>query len=181
MIVILCNNFWTYNTDIGTLIFTLTGIGLSVAGLFYSIKAFREAELAKKAANDAGVVVKTQEIMMDLERISNDCLFDESVNYSQASNKLNEISSRVYAILGIYNKDDDIKNHSQLIQDNFNSVKNALENANPSNPQSSVNDETIDAKYKENYVYNITSPHFTNLINSLSTLKGILNSRLIKK
>ncbi len=136
--------------------------------------------MQKKAANDAGIVVKTQEIMMDLERISNECLFELDISYSQATNKLNEVSSRVYSILGIYNKDEEIKIQSQIIQDNFNAVKSSLESANPSNPQSSINDETIDVKYKENYVYNITSPHFTNLINSLSTLKGILNSRLIK-
>lgn len=180
MIIIEANSFWTYDSDFWTLILTLAGIALSSFGLYYSVKAFKEAELAKKAANDAGIVVKTQEIMMELERISNVCLFNENIKYSEATNKLNEISSRVYAILGIYSKDGEIKEQTNIIQENFNLVKTALETANPSNPQSVINDETIDIKYKDNFVYNMTSPHFTNLINSLSTLKGILNNRLIK-
>ena len=174
------NNFWHYNSDFWTTCLTIIGIAISAFGLHYSNKAFQEAELAKKAANDAGIVVKTQEIMMELERISNECIFKVDVNFSEATNKLNEISSRVFGIIGIYKNDIEIKEQSQIIQENFNYVKTALELANPSNAQSGINDITIDEKYKENYVYNITAPYFTNLINSLSTLKGILNGRLIK-
>lgn len=181
MIILLeANTFWTYNLDFWTSLLTFLGIFLSGVGLYYSHKAFKEAALAKKAANEAGIVVKTQEIMMELERISNECIFNEDIKYHEATNKLNEISSRVYGILGIYINDTEIKAQAQIIQENFTLVKTALESANPSNPQSSINDEAIDLKYKVNFVYNMTSPHFTNLINSLSTLKGILNSRLIK-
>jgi hypothetical protein len=180
MIILETNTFWTFNGDFWSLLLTFLGIGLSAFGLNYSIKAFKEAKLAKQAANDAGIVVKTQEIMMELERISNECIFNEEIKYHEATNKLNEISSRVYGILGIYRNDEEIKAQAQIIQENFNFVKTALENANPSNPQSGINDDTIDNKYKQNYVYNMTSPYFTNLINSLSTLKGVLNSRLIR-
>ncbi|MBK7854860.1 MAG: hypothetical protein IPJ79_08100 [Bacteroidetes bacterium] len=173
--------FWTSHYDF--LLFCLLsfgGIVVSAFGLNYSIKAFREAEQAKDAANQAGLTVKTQEIIMELERISNSCQFEETINFPEANKSFNEISARVYGILGLYKTDNDIKDEIQQIQDNLANVKTSLDTANRSNPSSPLNDASIGENILQNYVYNITAPHFTNLISSLNKLKGILNSRLIK-
>ncbi len=180
--------FWRYeNPDIYSLLMGIVGIGLSVAGLYYSIKAFHEAELAKKeaelakdAAKNAGIVVKTQEILMELDRISNECSFVEDITYSQATNKLNLIASRIYSILGMYEKDEEVKEKVEIIKENFGAIKLALEGANPSVLGSFINDKTIDKEFKINYPYNSCSQHFTNLITNLSILKGILSNKLIK-
>ena len=187
--MLILQSFWTYNTDIWASLISLLGIGLSALGIYYSIKAFHEAELAKKeaelaknAAYSAGVVVKTQEILMELQQILHECHFNEGIVYFEANNKLNIINSRVYTILGIYEKDEDeqMKKVIEIIKTNSEAIKSALENANPSAPASIVNNKKIDEKIKIHYIYNITAPHFTKLINNLSTLKGILNSKLIK-
>jgi hypothetical protein len=178
--MLILQSFWTYNTDIWASLVSLSGILLSVAGLIYSKKAFKEAELAKNAAYSAGIVVKTQENLMELERISNECSFSEDITYSQATNKLNSIASRIYVILGMYSKDEEFKEQIEAIKNNFDTVKLALESANPSVPDNSLNDKTVDKEFKVNYPYNITSLHFTKLINNLSTLRGTLNSKLIK-
>ncbi len=187
--------FWRYdNPDTYSIVMGILGIVLSIAGLYFSIesrrfsiKAFHEAELAKKeaelaknAAYSAGIIVKTQEILMELERISNECFFDEDITYSKATKKLNSIASRIYVILGMYGKDEEFKEQIEAIKNNFDTVKLALESANPSAPDNSLNDKTIDKEFKVNYPYNITSLHFTKLINNLSTLRGTLNSKLIK-
>ncbi len=181
MIILEQSPFWASHTDYWIAgILSILGIGVSAFGLYYSIKAFSEAKLAKNAANQAGIVVKTQEIVMELERISNSCQLDENVNFQQCTVTFNDISARVYGILGMYKSDEEIKEEIQLIQDNLASIKTSLDTANKSNPSSPFNDNAIAPAILENYVYNITAPHFTNLIGSLSKLKGMLNSRLIK-
>ncbi len=187
--------FWRYeNPDTYSLLMGILGIGLSVAGLYFSIesrrfsiKAFHEAELAKKeaelaknAAKEAGIVVKTQENLMELQRILHECSFSADITYFEATDKLNGIGSRIYAILGIYERDEELKQQTKIIKENFDAIKSALEKANPSITDSFFNDKTIDKEFKINYPYANTSLHFTNLINNLSILKGLLNSKLIK-
>ncbi len=174
------NIFWFDHYDFWiSLLLGIVGVIASAIGIHYSKKAFREAKLAKDAAFKAGIVVKTQEIIMELERISNSCVLEEEIRFAEANKKLNEIGGRVFGILGMYKSDNNLKDQIQLIQDNIVSIKGALETANPSNPVSVFSDPEINGTMLINYVYNITAPHFSNLITSLNTLKGILNSRLI--
>lgn len=175
------SNYWLQGDFWISISFGVLGCLISLIGVYYSRKAFSEAELAKNAANEAGVVVKTQEIIMELERISHSCQFNENIGYSEANIAFNEISGKVYGIVGLYKGDEDINEEVLLIQEHIQSIKNALETANRANPSSIYSSEGIDQGLLVNYVYNITAPHFSNLIGSLNKLKGILNSRLIKK
>lgn len=154
---------------------------LSVIGIVYSILSFREAKAAKKAAEKAGIIVKTQETFIELERISRICEFWEDIKYSEATGKLNEIGCRIHEICGMYKWDSNIQVDIQTILGYYEGAKMAVESANPSNPESVINDDSLDEKYKQNFIFNQTAPHLSQLINSLYTLKGVLSSRLIYK
>ena len=173
--------FWRCeNPDIYSLLIGIAGTVLSLIGFCYSKKASEQAELAKNAAKEAGIVVKRQGDLMELQRILTECSFSADVTYFQVNNILNTVSARTHEIMGVFNEDKQMEDTIKSIKNSFDNIRKALNDANPSLPLNTVNNKKIDEKLKINYVYNITSQPFAELMDNLGTLKGILNSKIIK-
>src|SRR4051812_42031977 len=72
------------------------GIIVGAFGLWFAIKAFKEAREAKKAANEAGKAVKIQSVTIELtELIQRLDKINIEINYSQARDLYSEINRKV--------------------------------------------------------------------------------------
>ena len=158
-------------TFFGKLDFWLS-IGVSAAGLIYSIRAFKEAKEAKTAAKEAGKTVKIQTITIELSEIIQKLdKLDINIDFHTARDILNEINRKVRRLITPFQKEDDYKeeiNNIILILDN--SKKN-LDQVRP------INEEL---KAVPNAVYYAIESDFSSLSGSLSQLVGLFEKRTIE-
>ena len=80
---------------------------IGIASVYFSVKAFKEAREAKKAAFEAGKTVKIQTITIELTEIAQRLdKLDFELNFSEARDLLNEVSRRIRRLIAPFQDTD---------------------------------------------------------------------------
>jgi hypothetical protein len=124
--------FW-YRLDFWiSSILGIGGLGVSVFGLVFSIKAFREAKKAAHAAKEAGRSVKIQtttveltEVAQKLDRIS------PEIQFNEARDLVNEISRRLRRAVAPFARDEELKESIEAVYSVLGLAKAALSSVRP--------------------------------------------------
>ncbi len=120
----------------------IIGILVSGAGLFYSIRAFLEAEKAKKEAQEARkaataagrtvrlqtVAIELSEIIQKLERLQQD------IRFSEAQELLNEVSRRLRRFVSPFADDSKLSGAITPCLNALDSAQKSLNGVRPSDP-----------------------------------------------
>src|SRR4051812_44813796 len=89
--------FFAYHLDVWLgLLLGIVGAVLGAYGLFYAVKAFKEAEAAKKAANRAAQAAKSQVTVGELIELTRDLqLLNDALSIGAALSKLQETNTKL--------------------------------------------------------------------------------------
>lgn len=153
--------------DVG---FWITAI-LGVAGMGFSIGAYREARKAKKEAGKAADAVRRQAAVLDIAEITRACQIDETISYPEAARVINEITAKVKVIVGMY-KVRLSENHQALLQQVeavLLNTRSALDRVNPLSEGEMKNSH-------DNMVYYTIEPQIASMVATLNELKGTLDT-----
>jgi hypothetical protein len=145
----------------------VVGIIVSAVGLYFSIRAFQEAQLAKQAATAAGRTVKIQTVTIELTEIVQKLdSIRSDISYSDARDLLTETSRRTLRFTAPFTRD---KGLSDAITETRESLKQAHTSLSKVRP-------TDLAKEKEApfAVYYGVEDTFALISNSVSNLIGLL-------
>ncbi len=114
---------------------SIGGAGVSIAGLVFSVKAFREARRAKRAATEAGRTVKLQTIAIELTEISQrlDKLKMELM-FNEARDLLSEISRRLRRVVSPFAEDESFKAAITALREALKAAQDALRSVQPTDP-----------------------------------------------
>lgn len=150
-------------------------------GLLFSIGSFVQARAAKTAAQNAGRIVKIQDILLDIPEITNLCQqVDIKVDYNAANLQMTYILGKISKVLAIFNGDSNLNSNQQLltqqIEGTINKIQEILKSLNPVY----FSEEDKPKTDIEGYVYLSMAPYTTILVTQLNSLMGILNSHMIQ-
>lgn len=107
----------------------------TAGGLFFSLLAFLEARKAKRAATEAGKIVKIQTITIELTEIAQKLSkMDTDIRFDEARDLLTEISRRVRRTISAFQKDPDLSEAIINIRDALAKAKVSLNSARPTDP-----------------------------------------------
>jgi hypothetical protein len=110
----------------------LIAIIIGIAGLIYSILAFREARQAKRAATEAGKTVKIQTIIIDLSEISQKLeKLQMDIHFNEARDLLNEITRKLLRISAPFEKDVLLSEKITGLRDALSKAKESLNKVRP--------------------------------------------------
>lgn len=151
------------------------------AGLLFSILSWLQAKAAKKAAQNAGRIVKIQDILLDIPEITNLCQqVDIKVDYNAASIQLTTIMGKIAKVIAIFNGDPNLSSNQQPIiqpiQGTIKEIQDILKSLNPVY----FSEDDRPKRDIEGYVYLSIAPYTTILVTQLNSLMGILNSHMIQ-
>src|ERR1035437_9140515 len=171
--------YQTFSFWIG-IVLSLIGIGITISGLVYSIKAFKQAKDAKKeaiaaknAAAFAGKIVKMQSISIDLLEISQLIeKLDYSVDYSKARDFFNFVTRKLNRLMTVFEGDPNYKEIIGQIDSTLEELKTSLEGVRP------IGERVLN---DEHAVYYAIESHFTKLIGQISKLMGRCENKVIEK
>src|SRR4029077_4374022 len=91
---------------------------IGIAGLVFSILAFREARQAKRAATEAGKTVKVQTVAIELTEISQGLdRLNQKIGFSEARDYINGLNRRLRRLIAPFERDDDLANTISLLKD----------------------------------------------------------------
>lgn len=83
---------------------------INILGLILSWLAFKEAGQAKRAAQEAGKIVKIQSVLIDLtelgQKVNN---LDNNIRFAEARILLTEISTKINRLVSPFKDEDDLK------------------------------------------------------------------------
>jgi hypothetical protein len=121
------------------LILGVGGTAVSIAGLVYSLRAFREAEQAKNearkaktAAIDAGKTVRAQSVAIELGEISMLVQrLDQDIRYIDARNLLSDITRRLRKALSPFAQDSALKSLVSGVKEALDNAQKSLEKVRP--------------------------------------------------
>lgn len=149
------------------------GTLLGVAGLYFSIAAYREAKAAKIAASEAGKTVKIQTITIELSEIAQRLdKLDFELSFSDARDLLNEISRRLRRLIAPFQSNSDLSGPCESLKQALDAAKKALEEVRP-------NEGEIVAS-APNAVYFATQSHFSNISSLVAEIMGLFEKRNIE-
>lgn len=151
---------------------SLIGIGLSAGGLWYSIRSFQEAQAAKKAAVEAGKIVKVQTVTIELSEIIQrlDAL-ETDISFTDARDLHTEIARRLRRLTSSLRNDADadLKNSIEQLHVSLEETRTALDGVRPEQQPPKT----------ENVVYNAIEGHFSSMSGCIADLMGLLEKRTI--
>jgi hypothetical protein len=177
LIELLQGPFWKHVDFWVFLLLSLAGLGVAIAGLLYSIRAFKEAhqakleaQQAKQAATEAGRTVKAQtvaielgEISQRLERLQPDILF------SEARELLNEVSRRLRRAISPFAEDPALKVTISAVRQALDTAQSSLKGVRPTNPG---NEREVPGA-----VYNGIEADFATIGNLVADLLGLFEKQ----
>jgi len=138
-------------------------------GLLFSLLAFIEARRAKKAAGEAGRVVKIQTVTLDLTEINQKLSrLSPDIQFDEARDLLAEISRRIRRITSPFKDDSDLSSTIAALKTALNDARNSLKEVRPTNP--SIDPEVPRA------VYNAIESHFATIAEHVADLTGLFES-----
>lgn len=155
------------------------GISIGIIGILISYASFWQAKKAKiaaisaeEAAKSAAQRVKTQEMIIDIQNIISSCSIEMEINYYQASQTCNAITSRIKHLLGYYKNDlnIDIQDILKSVEINLDTMRATLNSNNPvliTNQQNNI----------QNQIYYSIEPLFTSILGNLGLLQGLLENK----
>lgn len=146
---------------------------IGIVSIVFSIKSFIEAKKAKEAANKAAQSVKRQSMVIEVLEISRICVLEPNMNYVEASNNFNQVTSRVKYVSGFYN-DDSSQDLRKILTDIESSLEKIRTTLNDNNPFLMPQQTNI-----PNQIYYSIEPLFSTVVGNLGVLKGILEKKLI--
>jgi hypothetical protein len=147
---------------------------IGIASLIASIKAFIEAKEARKAANDAGQVVKIQTITIELSEIIQKLdKLEMTIQFSQARDFYSEINRRIKRLTAPFKDAEDYKEVILTIFETLDELKESLAKVRPIDREEEENPV-------ENSVYFAVEKHFSDLGGHLAELMGYFEKRTIK-
>lgn len=145
---------------------------LSIAGVLFSIMAYREARAAKKAAFEAGKTVKIQTITIELTEIAQRLdKLDFELSFSESRDLLNEISRRLRRLIAPFQDNTDLANSCKNLKTALDDAKQALEEVRPQDAEDELPPNTI---------YFATQGHFSNISSLVAEIMGLFEKRTIE-
>ena len=159
------------------LILSLAGLGVTIAGLVYSILAFREARLAKieaeqakRAATEAGRTVRAQTVAIELSEIAQKLEgLKPEIKFSDARELFNEVSRRLRRAISPFAEDASLKTTISAVRQALDTAQSSLKGVRPTNPLSET--ETPGT------VYNGVEADFLAINNLVADLLGLVSKR----
>jgi hypothetical protein len=146
-----------------------TAIGLF--GLFFSVRAFMEAQAAKRAATAAGKTVKVQTVAIELSEVAQKIdAIEPTITFSDARNLLAEISRKLRRVISPFAEDADLVSAIEALRTALTSAQDSLKSVRPSG--------TEDATASTAVYYGIEND-FANINNLVADLIGLLEKRTI--
>jgi hypothetical protein len=148
------------------------GTALTSAGLIFSVRAFREAREAKRAATAAGRIVKIQTITIELTEVSQrlDRLRTD-IHFNEARDMLNEVSRRLRRVISPFQKDQELEDTIVKLRAALEAAKKALNEVRPSDPS-----KEADAPY---VVYNAIEADLATINGLVADLLGLFEKKTI--
>src|SRR2546427_3351553 len=148
----------------------ILGVIVSAIGLYYSVKAFKEAREAKHAATEAGKTVKIQTITIELTEILQKLdKLQPQIQFSDARDLLTEISRRLRRLTSPFQKDPELLDTINALRAALTSASNSLNSVQPSDPN--------DAAEAPLAVYNATQGAFASISNTTADLLGLCEKK----
>lgn len=145
---------------------------IGIGGLVFSILAFIEAKSARRAAIEAGKIVKIQTITIDLTEISQKLdKLRTDIHFNEARDLLTEISRRLRRIVSPFQKDKELSETITALLGALSATKESLNSVRPANPE-----KEADAPYA---VYNAIEGDFATINNIVADLLGLFEKRSI--
>jgi hypothetical protein len=146
---------------------------LGIIGITYSILSFNEAKKAKEAAAKAAQSVKRQSMVIEVLEISRICVLEPNMNYVEASNNFNQVTSRIKYVAGFYQDEASLELKAILkeIESSLDEIRLTLNDNNPVFMPQQTN--------IPNQIYYSIEPLFSSIVGNLGILKGILDKKLI--
>lgn len=110
---------------------------IGLAGLLFSILAFKEAKKAKTAATIAGRTVKIQTLTIELTELAQRLgTVQPGISFSQARDLLADVSRRIRRATSPFGRDDHFKPAIDVLKDTLLVAQDALKAVRPANVSS---------------------------------------------
>lgn len=107
----------------------------SAGGVVFSIMAFSEARKAKRAATEAGRIVKIQTVAIELTEIAQKLgSMDTNIQFNEARDLLAELSRRLRRAISAFAKDPDLGDTIAALRDALTTAKKSLNSVRPADP-----------------------------------------------
>ena len=126
---------WLKGDFLISLVLGVMGVTVSGIGVYFSVKAFKEARAAKHAATEAGKTVKIQTITIDLTEILQKLdKLQIDISFEQARDLLTEITRRLQRITSPFETDQTLSDKIAVLQTALSKAKDSLKSVRPSDP-----------------------------------------------
>ena len=147
-------------------------IAVGLAGLFFSLMAFREARRAREAAREAGRTVKVQTVAIELGEISQRLdRIETSISFAEARDMISEVTRRVRRIVSPFAEDKDLKQPIANLKDALEAAKAALSGVRPTEGRDDI----------PQAVYFAIEGYFANVNNIIADLLCLLEKQTISE
>jgi hypothetical protein len=141
-------------------------------GLVASISAFWAAWQARRAATEAGQIVKIQTITIELTEISQKLSnLDDKITFQEARALHSDISWRIHRIVSPFEKEPRFSDRIAKLLTAVGKAKEALNAVKPENPQAPVSPENV---------YLGIESDFGELNNAIASLCGAFENKTFK-
>lgn len=152
--------------------FGIAGLVVGGAGVYFSIKAFREAREAKAAATEAGRTVKIQTVAIELTEISQRLdKLRRDIQFADARDLLTELSRKLRRLISPFQSDPEFTEIINTLRESLSSAKESLNGVRPANP---TDPEVPHA------VYFAIEGDFATINGYVADLLGLLEKRTIQ-
>jgi hypothetical protein len=164
-------DFWVY------IVLTLVGLGVGIAGLVYAVRAFKEAQLAKiaaenakHAATEAGRTVRVQTVAIELGEVSQKLeRLRPKILFVDARDLLNEISKRIRRNVSPFAEDPALKTTIAAVRQALDAAQKSLNDVRPATPENESD--------APNAVFNGIEADFALIGNLVADLLGLVEKQ----
>jgi hypothetical protein len=164
-------SFWTKGDFLLATFLGILGAVISGFGLYFSVKAFKEARAAKHAATEAGKTVKIQTVTIELSDILPKLdKLQPDVHFNEARDLLNEISRRLRRIISPFETDEGLSAKITLLRETLDKAKASLNNVRPTDTSKEEVPGTV---------YYAIEGEFVAISNSVADLLGLFEKKTI--
>lgn len=169
--------FWRHPEFWIATIIGLSGLAVSIFGLIYAVRAFREAEQAKleaeratRAAMEAGKSVKAQTVAVELGEVSQKLeKLQPGVKFQDARDLLMEISKRLRRNISPFAEDEALEKTITALRQALDTAQKSLNSVRPAIP---ANEEEA-----PNAVFNGVESDFATIGNLVADLLGLFEKQ----
>lgn len=146
---------------------------IGVISIIFSVKAFKEAREAKKAAYEAGKTIKIQTITIELTEIAQRLdKLDFELSFPEARDLLNEVSRRLRRLIAPFQDTDDLSQPCKNLKVALDQAKLALDEVRPQ--------DATEEELPPNSIYFGTQSHFSNINSLVAEIMGLFEKRTIE-